>query len=194
LVGVWREGDGDGVVGVDLAAAVDGGHDAATAGLLCGARERWAPEVLLEAGAEGINLGAGGAKAGDFEDGCGTDVEEGVEGEGEEVDALGEEVFAQLAGGKREALGGELGEEFGGEEMDLGEVGGGWGFALEVEVLGGAAAVSVVLDAFVGDEGERGLRQLGEAVGGVGGGGEDFHEVSGEWSVVRSSRAKVVSR
>ena len=33
----------------------------------------WAPEVLLEAGAEGVDLGAGGAEAGDFEDGFGAE-------------------------------------------------------------------------------------------------------------------------
>jgi hypothetical protein len=147
LVGLWWEDDADGVVGVDLAAGVDDGHDAAAAGLLGGVGEGRAPEMLLE---------------------------------GEEVETGGEEVFAELAGGEREAKEGELVEELGGEEMDLSEVGSAGGLALEVEVLSGCAAVGVVLDAFVGDEGERGLGLLGEAVGGGGGGGEDVrHRVVG---------------
>jgi hypothetical protein len=180
LVGLWWEDDADGVVGVDLAAGVDDGHDAAAAGLLGGVGEGRAPEMLLETGAEAVDLGAGGAEAGDLEDGGGADVEEGVAGEGEEVETGGEEVFAELAGGEREAKEGELVEELGGEEMDLSEVGSAGGLALEVEVLSGCAAVGVVLDAFVGDEGERGLGLLGEAVGGGGGGGEDVrHRVVG---------------
>ena len=101
-----REGDADGVVGVDVAAAEDGGHDAGATGTLAGGVAE-APEVLLEAGAEGVDFGAGGAEAGDFEDGCcfgiGADVEVGVARKFEEVDALGEKVFAELAGLEREA-------------------------------------------------------------------------------------------
>lgn len=106
LVGLRWEGDAEVVVGVDVAAAEDDGHDAGAAGALAGGVAR-APEMLLEAGAEGVDLGAGGAEAGDFEDGCrfvvGADVEEGAAGEGEEVDALGEEVFAEVAGVEVEA-------------------------------------------------------------------------------------------
>jgi hypothetical protein len=126
--------------------------------------------VLLQAGAEGVDLGAGGAEAGDFEDGFGADVEVGVEWEGEEVDALSEEVFAEVAGVEGKAFFGQLGEEFGAEEVDLGEVRLGGVLALEVEVLGGGAAVGVVLDALSGDKREVGLRLLGEAVVGAGGG------------------------
>ena len=175
-MGFGWEGDLDGVVGVDGAAALDGGHDAGSAGALAGGVAR-APEVLLEAGAEGVDLRAGGAEAGDFEDGggggVGADEEVGAEWEAEEVEAAGEEVFAQFAGGEGEAFGGQLVEHLGGEEVDLAEVGSGGVLALEVEVLDGAAAVGVAFDAFVGDEGDAGLRLLGEAVGGAAGGGDE---------------------
>jgi hypothetical protein len=57
--------------------------------------------------------------------------------------------------------------------VDLAKVGSGGIFALEVQVLGGAAAVRVVLYAFVGEEADVWLGLLGEAVGGAAGGGED---------------------
>jgi hypothetical protein len=133
--------------------------------------------MLLEAGVEGFDLGAGGAEAGDFEDGCCfgflTDVELGAAGQGEEIDAFGEEVFAQVAGVEREAESGEFDELFGGEEVDLSEVGGGGVFALAVEVLDGGAAVGVVFDAFAGDETDVWMGLFGEAVGRAERGGED---------------------
>jgi hypothetical protein len=155
-------------VGVEGAAAEDDGHDAGAACLLGAAGGGWAPEVLLEAGAEVVDLGAGGAEAGDLEDGAGVGVgtkgEEGVGGEGEEIDAGGEDVFAEIAGGEGDVEGGELGEEFSGEEMDLAEVGEGGFFALQIEVLRGGAAVGIAEDAFACDEGEGGLGEFGEAV------------------------------
>jgi hypothetical protein len=180
-MGFGGEADVDRVVGVEDAAAEDDGHDAGAAGFFAGAGGWWTPEMLLEAGAEVVDLGAGGAEAGDLEDGAGVGVgaegEEGVGGEGEEVDAGGEDVFAEVAGGEGDVEGGELGEEFGGEEVNLAEVGEGGVLALEVEVLRGGAAVGVAFDAFACDEGQRGLGELGEGVAGIEGESEDFgHE------------------
>ena len=106
-----REGEADAVAGTDCAAGVDDAHDAGASGTLVVDISR-TPQVLLEAGAELIDLGAGGAEAGDLDDGLGTEVEEGAGGECEEVNAGGEDVFAEVAGMEGKAPGGELGEEF----------------------------------------------------------------------------------
>ncbi len=142
---------------------MDGGHDAGAAGLLVG-RVTGAPDLLLQAGEEVVDLQAGSAEAGDFYDGFRTEVEERAGGQGEEIEAGGEDVFAEVAGVQGEAFLSQLGVEFGGEEVDLREVGEGGVFALEVEMLRGAAAVGVAFDAFVGDEADAGLGLLGEAV------------------------------
>jgi hypothetical protein len=102
LVGLRWEDDAKGIVGVDGAAGEDDGHDAGAAGTLAGG-VAWAPEMLLEARTEGVDLGAGGAEASNFEEGCWADVELGMEREGEKIDALGEEVFAEVAGVEVEA-------------------------------------------------------------------------------------------
>ena len=120
--------------------------------------------MLLEAGAECVDLLAGGAQAGDFEDGFRADVQECGGGQREEVDVLGEDIFAEIAGAEEIALEGESGELFRREEMDLAKIGEGGISTLQVEMLRGGAAVGVALDALAGDDADGSLWGLGEAV------------------------------
>jgi hypothetical protein len=143
-----REVDLDLVAGVDFAGFEDDGHDACVGSPVGG------EDGVHELGAETVDLVAGGTVAGDLELRV-ADREDGAGGEGVEVEVAGGEVFAELAGGQ-----GELVEEFGVEEMDLGEVGSAGVLALQIEVLGGGTGVGVALDAVAGDEVDRGLRGL----------------------------------
>jgi hypothetical protein len=150
-MGPWWEFDADGVIGVYRAACEDDGHDAGAAGLLaCGVSR--SPEVLLQAVAMFVDLRAGGAETGDFDDGFGAEMEFCMQREREEFDAAGEDVFADLSGLQRKAEGGEFVEHLGGEEVDLREVGLRWILALQVHVLRGGAAVRVAFNTFPGDE------------------------------------------
>jgi hypothetical protein len=133
------------------AACEDDGHDAGAAcPLPCGVS--WSPEVLLQAVAILVDLGAWCTKAGDFDDGFAAEMESSVKRKREEFDAAGEDVFAHLSGLQGKAERGEFVEHLGGEEMDLSEIGLRWVFALEVQVLCGGAAMGIAFDAFSGDE------------------------------------------
>jgi hypothetical protein len=136
---------------MDGAAVKDDCHNAAASGLLA----VWAgrsPEVLLQAATVIVNLRAGCAQAGDFDDGFGAEMESCAAWKGEEIYSSGENVLADLTGLEREAESGEFGQHLGGEEMDLCEIGLCGVLALEVDVLRDRAAVRITLHSFASDE------------------------------------------
>ncbi len=91
-MGLGWEGDLDGIAGGDEASLQDDGHDASTGdGLIFGGAGH---AGVHEAGLEVVELLAGVAKAGDFDDGFGADGEMGAGREVEEIDAGGGDVFA----------------------------------------------------------------------------------------------------
>lgn len=151
-----RECDVDWVVGVNGAALQDDGHDAC-AGLL-GLSGTWDKAGLHQAGAEAIDLVTGAAQAGDLQQRS-ADGKVCSGGEGDEIQALRGEVFAEMSGLKI-----QLFKEFLLEEVDLTEVGFGGVFADEVQVLDQGAAVGVTLNAFSSEKGEAGLRSFGKGV------------------------------
>ncbi len=135
-----------------------------------------------EAWLEAVHLDAGGAEAGDLDDGGGAEVEAGGGGEIEEVDAGGGDVFAEVAGAEVKAERAEEIEEFGVKEVDLGEVGLGRVAALEIAVLDERAAVGVAVDAVTGEELDAGLGLLREGMGGVEAYGDDLgSELGSDW-------------
>ncbi len=151
------------VAGVDGAAGKDHGHDACAA-IAFALGVAGSPEELLEAFPVAVDLRAGGAEAGDFYDGFRSQVHASAAWKAQQVDPAGEDVFADLARAESEACGGQFVEFFGGEEVDLAEVGLGGVAALLVEVLHGRAAVRVAFDAFACEQMDGGLGLLGEAV------------------------------
>jgi len=168
----WWEFDVDGMAGLDRAGVEDDGHDSGAWGFAAEGVE--VEGGGHEAGLEAVHLDAGGAEAGEFDDGGGAEVEAGGDGEVDEVDGGGEDVFSEVAGVEVEAVAVEVLQELDGEEVDLGEVGGGGFAAAEVAVADGGAAVGVVLDAELGEEVDLGLGLLGEGVGGAQVDGEDL--------------------
>ncbi len=129
--------------------------------------------MLLQGFAVLVNLRAGSAEAGDFDDGFSTEMKSSTAWQCNEIVATREDVFADLAGLQMEAEGGEFVQHLGREEVNLCEIRLSWVLSLEVEMLCGRAAVRVAFDAFSGDESQRRLRLLREAVGGAAGCGED---------------------
>jgi hypothetical protein len=169
LVGLGGEGDVDGVSGAHGAGGEDDGHDA---GVWALAEE----DLLEETGAGFGDLDAGGAVAGDLEDGF-TDLQACAGGEGVEVEVAGGEVFAEFSGHEVVAV-----EEFGVQEVDLGEIGVGGLASLEVAVLGGWAGVGVAFCAVGRKKVDLRLGYLVKAVDGGEAGGDDSgggHELSG---------------
>ena len=150
-VGRGWEFDADGIVHEDGAACEDDGHDAGAAFALT-AGVAWTPQQLLQAAPVAIDLGAGGAEAGDLDDGLVAEVKEGVTGQAEQFQAHGQDVFADLAGAERIAGGGKLFQLFRGEEVHLAEIRLRGIAALLIQVLHGRAAVRIALDAFTGEQ------------------------------------------
>ena len=115
---------------------------------------------------------AGRPKAGEFDDGVGTEVQSSLEGKGDEIEVARGDVFAELTGlDGWEA--GEIVEELRGEEMDLHAVGRGGIAPHKVAVTNGRAAVGVAFDSLTGEQAKEGLGMLGEGVGGAAVNGKD---------------------
>ena len=160
--------DADGVVGLDGAGGEDDGHDtcawAAGAGVEGG---------LHEIGAEVVHEAAGGAEAGELDDGSGAEMEVGAEGKIAEIEVAGGDVFAELAwvdGGEGEivvlvSFADEHVQEFGVQEVDLGAVWGGGVSAGEVTVADSGAAMGVSLNAEAGEKVDGGLGEFRKGVG-----------------------------
>ena len=152
-----RELDADEVFGVDGTGGEHDCHDADT-----GMAGTGSEAGLHETGAQLVQLEAGGAQAGELNDGIGAEKKAGGDGEGEEIKMLGGQVFAELTRGETELV-----EELVGEEMDLGEVGRGGIAADQIAMADGGAAVGVTFNAEAGEEMDGGLGELGEGVRGV---------------------------
>jgi len=118
-----------------------------------------------EAGMEAVHLNAGSSEASDFDDCLPADVEAGGCGQGEQIDAGGGDVFSEVAGEEGKAGRAKGFEEFGLQEMDLGEVGLSGIAPGEIAVAYVGAAVSVALDTQTGEEVDLRLRVLAEGVG-----------------------------
>jgi len=166
-----RELDLDGAVWSDGASATDDAHDACSRRLFAGGKI--GEDGCHETGAEVIHLNAGSAEAGDFDDCSRADVEAGGCGQGEQIDAGGGDVFSEIAGEEGKAGRAKGFEEFGLQEMDLGEVGLSGIAPGEVAVADGGAAVSVALHAQTGEEVDVRLRMLAEGVGSAEAYGDD---------------------
>ena len=69
-----------------------------------------------------VELRARVAQAGELDDGVLAEVEPGADGQGEQVDAAGRDVLAEVAGCHREPATSELVEQLGLHEVDLPEV------------------------------------------------------------------------
>lgn len=147
---------------MDGASADDDGHDACSRRLP--AMGRVGEGGCHEAGAEAIHLDAGCTESGDFDDCLRPNMEAGGGGEGEQIDAGGGDVFAEVAGIEAKARAAEGFEEFCVEEVHLREVGLGRIAARPVAVAYGCAAVGVPLNAKAGEEVNSRLRLLAEGM------------------------------
>ncbi len=169
-----RKLDPDKVARMHETAVQNDAHDAGASGLLARI-VRHSPQMLLEAGAEPVDLDAGSAQASDLDDGVRSQMQQRGRGQREEVDSLREDVLTELAGTYGKALRGEFGEQFGCQQVDLAAVGLVGVFAAIVEVLDCGATVRVAFHTFARDEAQRRLHLLREAMPGATGGGEDDH-------------------
>ena len=113
--------------------------------------------MLLEAGAEGVDLRAGGAEAGDFEDGGGGWVgpmwRRVPSGRLRRSRPRVRMFSPSSPGARAKPLAASSSSISAAKRWTWQRLGCGGVLALEVEVLDGAAAVGVAFDAFVGDEG-----------------------------------------
>ena len=170
---MWRgrQFDDDGVAGRDRAVAQDDGHDA-----------RLADQVALgvavehgreQAGAKGLDLGAGVAEAGHGDDGLGPEVQPRVARQTQECEAARGDVLAEVAGCEAEAGGEQFVVQFHGEKVHLPQVRlrGIDGDARAM--FHGRAGVGVAVDAVSGHEANAIDDRLAERVRGTPANGDD---------------------
>ena len=117
----WRVFDADWVAGGHVAAGDHDRHDA-------GFADQAAVGVAVQHGGdqsvlESVHLRTGPPSAGEFDDRRRPKMQAGAFGEVEQVDALGQQVFADIPGGYVKTLGAQLRQKFRGQQMYLTQIG-----------------------------------------------------------------------
>lgn len=99
-----------------------------------------------QAGGEAVDVFAGAAEAGHFDQRFVPQPQAGTAREAEQVDPAGRNVLTQLAGANAEALFRQFIEQFGMHQVDLAQVGRIGVFPLVIAVLNRAPKVGIALD------------------------------------------------
>lgn len=166
-----RQFDDDGVAGRDRAVAQDDGHNA-------GLADQVALGVAVEhgreqAGAKGLDLGAGVAEAGHGDDGLGPEVQSRAARQTKQREPARREIFAEVAGREAEAGGEQFVVQFHGEKVHLPQVRLGGIDGDPRTVFHGRAGVGVAVDAVSGHEANAIDDRLAERVRGIPANGDD---------------------
>jgi hypothetical protein len=105
--------------------------------------------------AEVFDLAAGIAETGNFDNGLRADMEPGACWQRQEIDAFCQDIFSEIAGGKRKAIRNKLFEKLKVDEMDLPKI---WLGGIDGDtraMLNGGSEMRITRNAEAGDEIDR---------------------------------------